>query len=174
MKKNSLSVIIPVYNSSDTIKACLTSLNNQTLQPLEIILVDDGSTDDSQLVVKKTQLIISNLKLFSQTHQGPARARNFGASKAKGKILIFVDADMEFDQGFLEQLTLPVRKKIANGSWSGNELVRNWHNVWARCSNYNQNRSTSKMITQYKGQRKVFRSILKSEFDKVSGFDQIG
>ncbi len=169
-----ISVIIPTYNSTNTIKACLESLLNQTLKPLEIILIDDGSTDDTIKHIKALQKKLPNLKLLTQTHQGPAVARNLGAKKAKGKILVFVDSDMKFSQNFLSQLTLPIRKKTSQGTWSGNEWVSNWNNIWARCWNFNQNRRSARMIGSLSAQRPVFRSILKSEFLRVKGFDNIG
>jgi len=165
-----ISVIIPAYNSANTITQCLRSLLTQTKKPDEIIVIDDGSTDKTAKEVKK----FKSVKLLTQAHLGPGAARNLGAKKANGEILVFVDADMEFDKDFLIQLTRPIRAKKAKGTWSGNEWVRNWENVWARCWNYNQNRKDSKMTGDNQGQRKVFRSILKTEFDKVNGFDQIG
>ena len=165
-----ISVIIPAYNETKTISPCLQSLLNQTRKPDEIIVIDDGSTDKTIKQIKQ----FSQVKLLKQAHQGPGTARNYGASQAKGKILVFVDADMEFDQDFLAQLLKPILTGKAKGTWSGQEFVKNWHNPWARCWNYNQNRRTSRMIGRSKGQRKVFRAILKSEFDKVKGFDIIG
>ncbi|MFH0943327.1 MAG: glycosyltransferase family 2 protein [Candidatus Beckwithbacteria bacterium] len=170
----SVSVIIPAYNEALTITNCLNSLFNQTLKVLEIIVVDDGSTDTTVDKVTKLQKTLPKIKLIKQSHQGPAQARNLGANQAEGEILVFVDADMEFDQGFLKQLTLPLMNRLAVGSWSGNEWVKNWQNVWARCWNYNQNRPDAKMVSDQKGQKKVFRSILKSEFIRVNGFDSIG
>jgi len=169
-----ISVIIPVFNKQNTISPCLTTLVSQSLKPLQIILIDDGSTDKS---IKKMQEFVkkhSFIKLIKQPHQGPAKARNLGVKKAKGEVLVFVDADMEFDQDFLKDLTKPIISKKTKGTWSNNELVKNWHNLWARCWNYNQNRSTNKMIEDSFIQKKVFRAILKSEFDQVNGFDAIG
>lgn len=169
-----ISVIIPVYNSAETLKPCLETLSNQTLKASEIILINDGSTDNTLKLIKILQKKLAHITLLTQSHSGPAVARNYGAKTAKGDILVFVDSDMKFDQSFLSQLTLPLRKKTAKGSWSGNEWVANFNNLWARCWNYNQNRTTAKMIGNLKVQRPVFRSILKSEFLRVKGFDSIG
>jgi glycosyltransferase involved in cell wall biosynthesis len=165
-----ISVIIPAYNEAKTISLCLKSLLNQTRKPDEIIVIDDSSTDKTVKQVKQ----FPQVKLLKQAHQGPGTARNLGASQAKGNILVFVDADMEFDKAFLAQLLKPILSGKAKGAWSGQEFVKNWHNPWARCWNYNQNRRTSRMISRHPGQKKVFRAILKSEFDKVKGFDIIG
>jgi len=169
-----ISVIIPTYNEVKHIANCLKSLLNQTLKPTEIIVVDDGSSDDTMPEIQRLQKTLPKIKLFKQPHQGPGTARNLGSRQAGGGILVFVDADMEFDQGFLQQLTLPIFKNRAIGTWSGSEYVKNWHNPWARCWNYNQNRSDARMVGDSQGQKKVFRAILKSEFEKVKGFDIIG
>ncbi|MBU1500062.1 glycosyltransferase family 2 protein, partial [Patescibacteria group bacterium] len=120
-----ISVIIPSYNSGRTIEPCLQSLIKQSLKP-EIIVVDDGSKDNTKTIVQS----FSQVKLLTQTHQGPGAARNLGVKKAKGEILVFVDADMEFDQDFLQDLTKPIVTDKAKGSWSGNEQVANWDNIW--------------------------------------------
>lgn len=163
-----VSVIIPSYNSGKTISCCLESLIKQSLKP-EIIVVDDGSKDDAMRIVRS----FPQVKLVTQKHQGPGMARNLGAKNSRGEILVFVDSDMEFDKNFLKDLTEPIMASKTKGSWSGNELVANWDNVWARCWNYNQNRFFPHM-TGSRGQRRVFRAILKSEFDKVNGFDASG
>lgn len=163
-----ISVIIPSYNSGRTIKSCLESLIKQSLES-EIVVIDDGSKDNTKSLVHS----FPKVKLLTQTHQGPGMARNLGTRHAKGEILVFVDSDMEFDQNFLKDLTKPIITAEAKGSWSGNESVINWDNLWARFWNYNQNRFTSRM-TGSRGQRRVFRAILKSEFNRVNGFDSTG
>lgn len=163
-----ISVIIPSYNSEKTIKQCLESLIQQSLKS-EIIVIDDHSTDKTVAIVKS----FSQIRFFQQSHQGPGSARNLGAKNARGNILVFVDSDMEFDRNFLEDLTKPITTAGVKGSWSGNEKVKNWNNIWARCWNYNQNRFYP-FMTGSKGQRRVFRAILKSEFNRVNGFDSIG
>jgi glycosyltransferase involved in cell wall biosynthesis len=173
-KEKLISVIISAYNEAKLIANCLDSLFNQSSQPDEVIVIDDGSVDGTVDKVKLLQKKYPSLQLIKQAHQGPGQARNLGAKKAKGKILVFVDADMEFDRDFIKILTAPIRSAKAKGAWSGNESVKNWNNVWARCWNYNQNRQSASMIGKNPGQRRVFRAILKSEFDQVQGFDISG
>ncbi len=146
----------------------MESLINQSLKS-EIIVVDDGSKDNSQAIIR----FYPQIKLLTQNHQGPGAARNLGVKQSTGKILVFVDADMEFDQDFLKDLTQPIMTNKAKGSWSGNEQVANWDNLWARCWNYNYNRFFPYM-TGSRGQRRVFRAILKSEFNRAGGYDAIG
>jgi len=174
MKQLSVSVIIPAFNEADTIGLCLESLRNQTDLPLEILVVDDGSTDETGSLVKQFAKNYHRVRLLVQPHQGPALSRNLAAKQAKGAVLVFVDADMEFSPDFLVTLTQPIFSDKARGTWSGEEWVRNWDNVWARCWNFNANRRSLMMIGSDKGQKRVFRAVLRSEFLRVSGFDSIG
>ena len=173
MKQLSVSVITPAFNEAKTIRWCLESLRQQTDLPLEILVVDDGSTDTTAVLVNQAAKNYERIRLLQQDHFGPARARNLAADQAKGKVLVFVDADMEFAPDFLVNLTRPVLQGITKGTWSGEEWVKNWDNVWSRCWNFNQGRSTASM-TGNQGQKRVFRAILKSEFMRVGGFDSIG
>jgi len=170
-----ISIILAIYNEEKYIKRCLRSLADQNYKNFEIIAINDGSTDNSFEIIKNLKFQILNLNLFEQKHQGPAVARNSGVKKAKGDILVFVDGDMCFDKGFLEKLIKPVILGKAKGTYSTEEYVANWENVWARCWNYNWNLPSKKRIDfKRKDQLKDFRAILKTEFDKVDGFDDIG
>jgi glycosyltransferase involved in cell wall biosynthesis len=84
-----LSIIIPVYNSEDYLRGCLKHLNASLTSPLECIVVDDGSTDNSAEVARQFGATV-----ISSPHKGSAAARNLGARTAKGDILLFLDADV--------------------------------------------------------------------------------
>ena len=88
-----LSVIIPVYNTEKYIEQCVTSIINQIDESVEIILVDDGSKDESADICKKLSLIDSRIKYFHQTNLGVSVARNIGIEKARGKYIQFTDSD---------------------------------------------------------------------------------
>lgn len=88
-----ISVIIPIYNAEKYLWDCLSSLNRQSLKEIEIICVNDGSTDMSLDVIKNYEKIDHRLKVVSQKNQGPSVARNVGISIAKGKYLQFLDSD---------------------------------------------------------------------------------
>ncbi len=86
----SISVVIPAYNAAGYLKECLGSLAASTVRPLECIVVDDGSTDATPQVATSFGATV----LTTKGRQGPAVARNYGASKATGAILFFIDADV--------------------------------------------------------------------------------
>lgn len=166
-----ISVIIPTYNEESSIVKCIKSLKRQSYKQLEIIIVDDGSVDNTLEIVKK----IPAVSLFRQNHQGPGTARNLGSKKAKGDILVFVDADMTFDKNFIKDLTKPIVQKKTIGTFSKNELNANWKNRWSACWNINRGWPVERLIPKnYPNDAPVYRAILKSEFEKVEGFTTDG
>ena len=95
MTKNNplVSVIIPIFNTSKYLPTCLDSVIGQTYQNLEIILVDDGSTDNSYQIAKEYSKKDSRIKLIHQKNQGLSVARNTGIKKSTGSYITFVDSD---------------------------------------------------------------------------------
>jgi glycosyltransferase involved in cell wall biosynthesis len=88
-----VSVIIPVYNCEKYIEKCLESVQNQTCEGLEIVCIDDGSTDKSVDIIKAKQKSDGRIRLFQQSNHGAGLARNLGIQKAGGRYLAFLDAD---------------------------------------------------------------------------------
>ena len=88
-----VSVIVPVYNVEDYIEKCLDSLVNQTLSDLEIIVVNDGSPDNSEKIIKKYEKKYKNIKYVVKENGGLSDARNFGLKYAKGEYIAFLDSD---------------------------------------------------------------------------------
>ena len=88
-----ISIIVPVYNVEKYLKECLDSLINQTLEDIEIICINDGSTDNSLAILEEYQKKDSRIKVFSQRNQGVSAARNLGIEKATGEYLTFLDSD---------------------------------------------------------------------------------
>lgn len=96
------SVIIPTYNRAHIIERCISSVRAQTYPQLEIIVVDDGSTDDTMTVVKSVS--DDRIQYYFKANEERAVARNFGADKAKGDFLIFLDSDDQFKPHHLQCL----------------------------------------------------------------------
>ena len=86
-----ISVIIPVYNAAQTIENCLASLLGQTMTELEIIAVNDGSTDNSGAILEKYQ---DKIRILNQENYGAPTARNRGFEASRGEYIIFCDADI--------------------------------------------------------------------------------
>lgn len=97
-----VSVIIPVYNTADYIKQTVESICNQTLRNIEILLINDGSTDNSLDIMQEMSTIDSRIKVFSQHNQGPSVSRNVGINNAKGQYIYFMDSDDLLESNTLE------------------------------------------------------------------------
>ena len=170
-----VSVIIPVYNEERVIRECLKSLTKQTYKDMEVIVVDDGSTDSTLSVITDLRFKNYDLRIYKQKHVGPGVARNLGAKHASGEILVFVDADMTFDHDFIKELVMPIVVGKSKGTWSREEYVSNNDNIWSQCWGINEGWEKGKRHPKnYPNEQKVFRAILKSEFEKVRGFDSGG
>ena len=165
-----VSIIIPAYNEEEVIGNCLKSLEKQSYRPLEVIIVDDGSSDNTLKIAKKF-----NIPVLKQNHQGPGPARNLGASIAKGEILVFADSDMTFDKDFVKDLTKPIIEGKTIGTFSKNEFVANKNDIWSKCWNVNRGWQNDRLFPKNSPDTSpVFRAISKKEFDKVKGFDSHG
>lgn len=105
-----ISIIVPVYNAKQTLEKCLDSILNQTYTSIEVILIDDGSTDGSWDICYKYQQKDSRVVAFRQTNKGPADARNRGISESKGEYLQFVDADDFITSNMSFELTKPIKQ----------------------------------------------------------------
>ena len=93
MKENKIeiSIIVPIYNTEKYLKKCIDSLINQTMKNIEIILINDGSTDNSEKIIKEYK--DKRIKYFKNKNQGIGKTRNFGIKKSTGKYLMFIDSD---------------------------------------------------------------------------------
>lgn len=102
MKK--LSVIVPVYNVEKYLSKCLDSLINQTLKDIEIILVNDGSPDNSQSIIDEYKKKDKRIKSIIKENGGQGSARNLGLTKAKGEYISYIDSDDWIDSNMLEEM----------------------------------------------------------------------
>ncbi|HSD98716.1 MAG TPA: glycosyltransferase family 2 protein [Patescibacteria group bacterium] len=167
-KKSNLplvSVIVPFYNEEKHIEQCLQTLKKQTYSKVQLIAVDDGSTDSSRKIAKKYVDI-----LLVQKHQGPGVARNKAARVAKGEILIFADADMYFDINYIKMLLKPIFEKKAIATFTNEEYVANTENFWAKCFQIDNGIPLKNRIRTRETRIKKFRAITKSGFFKTKGY----
>ncbi|MGV4462934.1 glycosyltransferase family 2 protein [Ornithobacterium rhinotracheale] len=88
-----VSIIIPIYNAERYLKKCLDSVLAQSYQDFEVILVNDGSSDNSEQILEDYCKEYEQLKVFSQKNSGVSEARNLGIRKAKGEYIVFIDSD---------------------------------------------------------------------------------
>ena len=102
MNKKDISIIVPIYNAEKYLNKCIDSIINQTKKELEIILINDGSTDNSETIIKKYD--DKRIKYFKNKNQGIGKTRNFGIDKATGKYIMFLDSDDFFELDMVSNL----------------------------------------------------------------------
>lgn len=109
-----ISVIIPVYNAGKYLEECLECIQHSTFKDIEIICIDDGSTDCSPDILRQHQQEDSRIKIFRQENAGAGAARNLGIEKSSGKYLFFMDADDRCSYSLLEKACLLAEKEKAD------------------------------------------------------------
>jgi glycosyltransferase involved in cell wall biosynthesis len=174
MSKTLLSVVIPIYNSQATIGQVLEAIFQSTPKVnLEVILIDDGSKNISKIKKIKSKFPKNKLKLYRQKHLGPAIARNLGAKKARGKIIVFLDSDVIPESDCLSRIVNDFKKdnklSALNGVYSkrpANPSFFTWYfslfkyHQWV-CSN----------IKDYTGFSTKLAAIKKDVFLNLGGLD---
>lgn len=106
-----ISIIVPIYNALPYLEKCLVSICNQTYKNIEIILVDDGSTDESGKYCDEIASFDNRIKVFHGVNRGLASARQFGIEKASGKYFVFIDSDDIVDFDLVEKLSGEIKEK---------------------------------------------------------------
>ena len=99
-----ISVIVPFYNEEKYLSRCLDSIINQSYKDLEIILIDDGSIDNSFNIAKSYQSKDSRIKIYKQNNEGLSSARNKGLDNCSGDYILFVDGNDEILTTMVEEL----------------------------------------------------------------------
>lgn len=108
-----VSIIVPVYNIEKHIEKCVESLISQTYDNIEILLVNDGSSDNSALICHQYEKKDKRIKVINKVNGGLSSARNAGIKEAQGQYLVFVDGDDYVHQKFIEKLYLSIRDSSA-------------------------------------------------------------
>ncbi len=113
-RKTKVSIIVPVYNTAKYLSKCLDSIIDQTYQNLEIIAINDGSTDNSETILKEYAKKESRLKIITQKNQGLSNARNAGLKRASGDFITFVDSDDIIEPEMIEKMLGALKKSHAD------------------------------------------------------------
>lgn len=125
-----VSIIVPAYNVEKYLEKCISSLVKQTLQEIEIIIVNDGSTDRTKQIAEELAKHDKRIKFISQANKLQGAARNAGTNISTGEYLGFVDADDWVDLDYYEKLYLAAKKynsdiALANYIRIGNGKTKN-------------------------------------------------
>lgn len=105
-----VSIIVPVYNAEQYMEKCLNSILKQTFEDFELIIIDDGSRDNSLKILKKFKNL-EKVRIYSQNNSGPSVTRNKGIEKANGEYIVFIDIDDWIEKDYIENLVEEIEKK---------------------------------------------------------------
>ena len=159
-----ISVIIPVYNRELYLEQCLDSVISQTLKDIEIICVDDGSTDNSFEILKKFAQRDERIKLIRQENLGAAVARNKAINIAKGEYLSFIDSDDYVDLNYLEKLYNANNNgkcdviATVNVKLVDNDLNQNYKNIFIKSKQLNFIERANMLIKSGMSCNKIYKT----------------
>ena len=105
-----ISIIVPIYNAEKYLNQCIDSILRQTYTDFELLLIDDGSQDNSKIICKNYLLKDSRVVYKHKTHGGASSARNLGISLAMGKYIVFIDSDDFIECDYLETVLFLIYK----------------------------------------------------------------
>lgn len=109
-----ISIIVPVYNAKRFLKECLNSVLNQTYSDFEVLMINDGSNDGSEIICKEYLLKDKRFKLINKKNSGVCAARNVGLQSAKGDYIAFLDSDDTLEKDFLQKLSQAISINTAD------------------------------------------------------------
>jgi glycosyltransferase involved in cell wall biosynthesis len=162
--------VVPAYNEARHLRLCLSSLQSQTLTPCELIVVDDGSRDETAAVADALGAVV-----IRTPHRGPAHARNRGAAVACGDILVFVDADIECSPAYLENLIGPITRNGATGTFSKEIYIGNLSSRWARAYALIRRLALPRLLPDsHPDESGNYRAIVRRRFLDVGGYEEVG
>lgn len=124
-----ISVIIPVYNAKRFLKECVDSVLNQTFQDFELLLIDDGSNDGSELICDMYAESDIRIKVYHKENEGIALTRNYGLLKAKGNYIAFVDSDDYITPVYLERLLFAIENTNSDIAFCYSKRFRNLNKI---------------------------------------------
>ncbi|MEK6904016.1 MAG: glycosyltransferase [Nanoarchaeota archaeon] len=127
-----VSMIIAAYNEEKHVGKCLTSLSNQSYKPIEIILVDDGSSDRTVEIAREIAKKNKSIKVIEQGRRGMAQGWNNAFKRSKGKVICLFGADMIAGKDFIRKMIQPILKRRALGTQPVEAKIVNIDNLWAR------------------------------------------
>jgi glycosyltransferase involved in cell wall biosynthesis len=176
----SIAAVIPLYNGAKWIEQAIGSILSQTLLPDELIVVDDGSTDDGPNIVARLAVDNPLIKLLHKPNGGQSSARNFGVSHSESRLIALLDQDDIWYRHHLEQLVRPFRRRrgIPLGwVWSDLDEIDETGGLINRrfLRRMDKNESKTSLAQCLKGDMWVLPSaalISREAFEKVGGFDE--
>lgn len=184
-ESNKVSVIVITFNRVKLLKKCIRSLNNQNSDKkfYEIIVINDGSTDGTEKLVKDLKKKYNNLKYFCQTHKGYAHARNFGIKESSGEIIAFIDDDCIAKKDWVKNIYDSHKNNkefyVIGGRTKAFIRKNKYNLIKEQCSSFYIMRQilSQKKLNKWKGKNVLYDlptcnlSFKKKIFNKIGYFD---
>lgn len=158
--KDLISIIVPVYNVEMYLKECIESIINQSYKFLEIILINDESTDKSGEICDEYQKRDKRIRVIHKKNEGVSKARNTGLDIAKGKYIAFVDSDDYIEKEMMETLINNIKKSKSNISICGYRIFNKKNNIVRK--------SDDKLVEEILSSKEALKIIF--ENNKINGF----
>ena len=169
-----ISVVIPMYNCKNTIERCVNSIICQTYENIEIILVDDGSTDDTYIKCNEMKKKDERIKIIRKENGGVSSARNIGIKQARGIFITFIDADDYIRKDYISTLYNNMGDNdlvISNAIIIKNNSSKKFNRLFmARCVNYK--RAVEMLLSDKFFQSTPWGKMYKTELAKRVKFDE--
>jgi glycosyltransferase involved in cell wall biosynthesis len=164
------SVVVAAFNEEEHIARLVDSLSHQTQPALEILVIDDGSTDRTAEVARD-----AGAEVWSVPHRGPALARNFGAQRASGDVVVFLDGDMAVSSVYLERIVVPIEERGEVGTFTKEIWIGNPVNPWSRAYASIRRQPFPRLLGEgFPDRWKNFRAVRRDAFLAVGGYDDVG
>lgn len=168
-----VSVIIPVYNVQEYLKRCLNSVINQSYSNIEIIIVNDGSTDNSNEICKNFESKDKRIKLINKENEGLSLARKTGFNNAKGEYILFIDSDDFINEEYLENMMKQIKDCdviLANVIYSYDDYKRELVSNLDEKNSYSSKAIIKKMILNKEIKDFTWGNLYKKELIKEEYF----
>lgn len=172
--KELISIIVPVYNVENYIEECIKSIINQTYKNIEIIVINDGSTDRSGIICSIYADKDKRIKLINTKNNGVAKARNIGIKSATGKYITFVDSDDYVSEKYIEILYNILKKTESQISQCGAIKINSKNQVIKKL-NYRKGevKTGKEMLMDYNSMHIIENAILWNKMYEKKLFDEI-
>lgn len=157
MHKELISIIIPIYNVEKYLTACIKSVMGQTYKEIEILLIDDGSTDGCGKICDEYSLIDPRIKVYHKKNGGLSDARNYGVTKTNGKFIFFLDSDDYMELDTIEKLYINLKKYNADIS------ISNFYYYYGEDNMIENYKITSDLVLN---KQEAMQELLKNDFFK--------
>ncbi len=168
-----ISAIVPIYNVEAYLERCIKSIIGQTYNNIEILLIDDGSKDNSLEICKRFEKLDKRIRVFHKGNGGLSDARNYGIDRAKGEYLVFIDSDDYIENRYVEELVKLVTKDNLKVAQCGFNKVRDNQILEKTNDSNNCVQSGRKMVIDFYGENESKNIVVWNKIYRKDLFEKL-